>query len=54
MFDPTDATHHPSMSTWALADLADAALVAGRVDAARSVLEASSVEPVQLPSRCFT
>jgi DNA-binding CsgD family transcriptional regulator len=39
LFDPTDATSHPSMSTWALADLADAALVAGRADAARSVLD---------------
>jgi DNA-binding CsgD family transcriptional regulator len=50
MFDPTDATHHPSMSTWALADLADAALVAGRVDAARSVLEGVERRATQLPS----
>ena len=50
MFDPTDAMYHPSMSTWALADLADAALVAGRVDAARSVLEGVERRASRLPS----
>ena len=50
MFDTTDAMYHPSMSTWALADLADAALVAGRVDAARSVLERVEQRASRLPS----
>jgi hypothetical protein len=50
IFDPTDATYHPSLSTWALADLADAALVAERVDAARSVLRWT---PVSSGGRCF-
>jgi DNA-binding CsgD family transcriptional regulator len=50
MFDPSDATYHPSMSTWALADLADAAVVAGRVDAARSVLAGIEPRAAQLPS----
>jgi DNA-binding CsgD family transcriptional regulator len=50
IFDPTDATYHPSLSTWALADLADAALVAERVDAARSVLEGVERRATRLPS----
>ena len=50
MFDPTDAMYHPSMSTWALADLADAALLATRVDAARSVLDRVERRADELPS----
>jgi DNA-binding CsgD family transcriptional regulator len=50
MFDPTDPLHHPSMSTWALADLADAALLSERADAARSVLETIEPRATQLPS----
>ena len=50
MFDPSNATYHPSMSTWALADLADAAVVAGRVDAACSVLDGVERRAAQLPS----
>jgi len=50
MFDATDAMYHPSMSTWALADLADAALIAGRADAARSVLTRVERRASQLPS----
>ena len=38
------------MSTWALADLADAAVVAGRVDAVRPVLDGVERRAAQLPS----
>jgi len=50
MFDPTDATHHPTMSTWALADLADAAVAAGHVDSARSVVQGVERRAGGLPS----
>ena len=50
IFDPTDPMYHPSMSTWALSDLVDAAVVAGRVDAVRSVLDGVERRATQLPS----
>jgi DNA-binding CsgD family transcriptional regulator len=50
MFEPTDPTYHPSMSTWGLSDLADAALLAGRTDAARAVLDGIEPRAARLPS----
>jgi ATP/maltotriose-dependent transcriptional regulator MalT len=49
-FDPADPTHHPSMSTWALSDLADAALATGRVDAVRALVEYAERRASGLPS----
>jgi ATP/maltotriose-dependent transcriptional regulator MalT len=36
LFDPADSAHHPAISSWLIADLAEAALHAGRVEEARA------------------
>ena len=49
-FDATDPMYHPSMSTWALADLVDAAVLAGRAEAVRPLLDGVELRATQLPS----
>ena len=49
-FDRADPTHHPSMSTWALSDLADAALATGRADAVRPLVRGRRAPRLRLPS----
>jgi DNA-binding CsgD family transcriptional regulator len=49
-FDATDPLYHPSMSTWGLSDLVDAAVLAGRTDAVRPLLEEVELRGTRLPS----
>jgi DNA-binding CsgD family transcriptional regulator len=50
IFDPADATFHLDMSGWALPDLADAAVRAGRQDEVRDTVARAEERAARLPS----
>ncbi|GAB3838764.1 helix-turn-helix transcriptional regulator [Dactylosporangium cerinum] len=50
MFDPDDVTHHLDMAGWALPDLADAAVRAGRQDEIRGIIAGAQERAARFPS----
>ncbi|MET7402656.1 AAA family ATPase, partial [Dactylosporangium sp. NPDC005572] len=50
VFDPADATFHLDMSGWALPDLADAAVRAGRPDDVRAIVARAGERAARFPS----
>jgi DNA-binding CsgD family transcriptional regulator len=50
MFDPDGAGHHPDVSGWALPDLADAAVRAGRRHEIQEIIAAARDRAARLPS----
>jgi ATP/maltotriose-dependent transcriptional regulator MalT len=54
LFDPADSAYHPVISSWMIADLADAARHIGRIDAARERLAQIEVMAGERPGPWIT